>query len=460
MYALFAARQTLTINLKNRFFKILAPAAICWCLFCIQACNKTVIYDKNLLTKDDNLNLAKDTLHLKVTSVFEKPLITSGSAVGVLGSMYDPSFGTTSAGFYAQCQITSSAISFGANPVLDSAVLTLAYNSPSNYGPCTLPVDLSVYELNQDMYLSSTYHSNDAFQVKTPPIGKLQHFIPDFVDSVPVQGGSVGAEIRIKLDTAFGSKILRADANALSSSSSFLSFFKGIYVTTNSTTVGNGMVFLYLPSSLSGITLYYHNDSITYTVPYTLPISGVTVNHFDNSYQGSAVYSAINSPNATNSQQVYVQAGAGVKGKIIISDLDSLARKLGLSHTDSLAYKIAINKAEIIFTETPTGNNYPIPTSLNLFRIDDAGDPQFLEDQGTNTSSGSLVTETVDGVSYNRYHFILTRYLQRLIQGVHTNNGFYLQSTAGSTTSERVVLGNSTTDKNYQISLVVTYTKL
>ncbi|MDB5284168.1 MAG: hypothetical protein JWO06_3243, partial [Bacteroidota bacterium] len=53
-----------------------------------------------------------------------------------------------------------------------------------------------------------------------------------------------------------------------------------------------------------------------------------------------------------------------------------------------------------------------------------------------------------------------TKYFQKLLQGVYNNNGFFVQVPSAGGSSERVVIGNSLTDKNYKVSLVVTYTKL
>ncbi|HRG91144.1 MAG TPA: hypothetical protein PLW44_19105, partial [Chitinophagales bacterium] len=60
----------------------------------------------------------------------------------------------------------------------------------------------------------------------------------------------------------------------------------------------------------------------------------------------------------------------------------------------------------------------------------------------------------------NRYRFNVKRYMQKLLQGVYPNKGFYVEPIAPNTNSERVVLSNSSTDSNYQIKLVVTYTKM
>jgi len=417
-------------------------------LFYLQGCKEPLIKDSNLLTSDDNLNLAKDTLSVKVFSEFEKPLTSSGVSVGLLGSLNDPNFGKTFAGFYSQCKLTSNNIYFGESPVLDSAFLMVKYNGV--YGKFNQPVDVNVFELSQDMSSTTTYKSTDAFSVNFPAIGTLSNFVPKLTDSVVTAFNTLAPHLRIPLTTVFANKILLADTNTLKDNTAFLNLFKGIYLTTSSSTVGNGLLYLLLQSPVSGIRLYYHNstaDSLT----YTLPFSGVTVNHFDNVYTGSPVSVSVSNPNINGEEKMYLQAGAGVKGKIFINNLDSLPAN------------IAINKAELILSQIPqvsSVDTFAPPIVLNMYRIDDAGQTQRLDDDGATGFGGVITSETVNGVAINRYHFNIKRYFQKLIQGVYPNKGFYLETLAPTSNSERVVIANSSTDKNYQITLVVTYTKL
>lgn len=434
--------------MKNKLILIIAPAFIfCWCFFSLQGCKQPLIEDKNLLTSDDNLNLAKDTLDVKVLSEFELPLASNGISNGVLGTISDPNFGNTYAGFYAQCQLTSNNIYFGVAPVLDSAVLTLKYNGI--YGKFDQPVTVSVFELAQSMSDATTYKTNDAFQVNLPAIGTVSGFVPKLTDSIVALNGIIPAHVRVRLDSLFGTKILTADTGTLRDNASFLNLFKGFYVTTSSSHTGNGLAYIDLGSTYSGVTLYYHNSTDD-SLYYSLPVSGVKVNHFDNVYNGTPVYTSVNTPNVNGEQKIYLQAGVGVKGKIFITDLDSLPKN------------IAINKAELIVSQSASDTQYIAPLVLDLYRIDDAGQAQRVDDDVISASGygGVRIAETVNGNIINRYHFNFKKYFQKLLQGVYHNNGFYLQTYLPNSNAERVVIANSPTDKNYQVTLLITYTKL
>ena len=452
---MFYLRLRINALIRNtKLSYIIAPVVLCWCLFYLQGCKDPLIEDNKLLTPDDDLNLAKDTLSVKVFSEFQEPVNSNGVGLGVLGSVSDPNFGNTFAGVYARCLLTTNNVYFGDNPELDSAFLMVQYAGV--YGKFDQPVDISVYELNQDMSDSTAYKTNQSFAVKVPPIGTLNNFVvtkPDgttvFTDSVRTMYGTLAPHLRIPLDHTFArDQLLRADTTTiLKDNASFVNHFKGLYITTSTPTPGNGIAYLNLVSPLSAVILYYHNNT-TDSLSFKFPISGITINHFDNVYTGTPVNTTVTIPNANGNEKFYVQAGAGVKSKIIIPDLDSLPKN------------IAINKAELIITQTDGDTTYPTPLALSLFRIDDAGNEQHFEDESITGYGGVKVVEVVNGVTYYRYRYNIKRYFQKLIRGVYPNHGFYIEAVSPNNNSERVVLSNSSTDKNYQVSLIVTYTKL
>jgi len=107
-----------------------------------------------------------------------------------------------------------------------------------------------------------------------------------------------------------------------------------------------------------------------------------------------------------------------------------------------------------------TDTTYVAPLLLDLFRIDDAGVAQQLEDDGLSHFGGVKVAETVNGEIINRYRFNIKKYFQNLINGTYKNNGFFVQIVGANSNSERVVIANSSSDEKYKVTLVVTYTKL
>jgi len=333
-------------------------------------------------------------------------------------------------------------VSFGPNPILDSVVLSFRYSG--KYGKFDQPVNVVVYQLNQSID-TINYNLNDAFQVKLPPIGQVNGFVPNLTDSAVVLGKKQAPQLRIPLSTSFGNQILLSDSLNLVDNLAFLNLFKGMYVTVSSTN-GNGLVYLDLKSSLSGITLFYRNDNED-SLQLLIPTSGISVNHIDNNYVGSPAQTAINASSALPGVSSYVQGGAGTYARLEIVDLDSLPKN------------IAINKAELILTQS-TDTSYLSPLLLDLLRVSDFDGPVRLEDEGLSHFGGVRQVENVNGISLTRYRFNIKKYFQQLINGTHNNKGFFLKTLTPNTNSERVVIANSLTDPNFKIVLIVTYTKL
>jgi hypothetical protein len=426
----------------NTILKLAPAILLCWCFFSFTGCKDPSIEDNDLLTDDDNLSLDKDTLYFNTRTVRENPLKSNNVATVTLGHIDDPAFGKTATSFYAQCRLSKNNVSFGANPLLDSVVLSLKYSG--KYGKFDQPINLVVYQLNQNID-TLNYNLNDAFQVKLPTIGQLTNYVPNLTDSVVVVGVKKAPQLRIPLTTSFGNQILQSDTLNLVNNTAFLELFKGLYVTVSSNS-GNGLVYLDLKSAISGITLFYRNDTED-SLQLFIPTSGISVNHIDNNYTGSPAQSALSTTTAQPGVNSFVQGGAGTYARLEIVDLDSFPKN------------IAINKAELILTQS-TDTSYLAPLLLDLFRVSDFDGPVSLEDEGLSHYGGVRQVENVNGVSLTRYRFNIKKYFQKLINGTHNNKGFFLKTLTPNTNSERVVIANSLTDPNFKIVLIVTYTKL
>jgi hypothetical protein len=217
-------------------------------------------------------------------------------------------------------------------------------------------------------------------------------------------------------------------------------------------------MYINLLSSSSGINFYYHYNYLGVAQPsdFELTFAGVVVNHYDYTNHATAVASALQNP--LTAQKVYLEAGSAAQGKITFK-LDSLLK----------SGTIGINKAELVLSQSIGGTDtqFTAPITLNLLRIDDAGVGQPVDDVSLSDYGGVLTLETASpGLNIYRYRFNITRYFQRLVQGIYTNNGLYLTVVNGNQVADRVVIANPSVpstpvvNKNYKISLSVTYTKL
>lgn len=431
-----------------RFCQIaFAVTLVCY----LSSCKDPAIADKSNTLGFDPINLEHlDTGSVYINTLAEVPLQSSAVSTGVLGSMKDPIFGPTYAGFYAQCLLSSSGVVFNSSPVVDSVVLYLPFISDSSkYGPCKQPIDVQVYEVSQYMDPTAIYHQNDAFSVYSQPIGQLNNYVPDLIDSTFAWHNTQAPQIIVRLSNSFGQKLLNADSISLSSSTDFINYLKGIYVTTNTANPpADGISYLNLQSGR--ISLYYHN-STTDTLRFDFPISAysTTVNHFDHRYNGTTVNTAINAGVSTTTQTAaYIQSGAGTKLKIRIPVLSSLPEKIG------------VTKAELILpVDVSDTANYPLPANPVLYRLDDTLGTFSLNSYNL-SGVGHLVTRQDDaGNSYYCYVFNLTEFVQRIQNGYYGNYGFYVQYSY-TVRADRVKIFNDPTQATRQCKLKITYTKL
>ena len=103
---------------------------------------------------DDKLEVRyTDTSSLVSYSVIEDSVKTDEMSINLLGSMYDPVFGKTTASFATQLRMANAGVDFGVNPQVDSLVLSLVY--VSYYGDLLTQQTLHIYELDEDIFIDS-----------------------------------------------------------------------------------------------------------------------------------------------------------------------------------------------------------------------------------------------------------------------------------------------------------------
>ena len=379
----------------KKYLVRLCQIAVAVLLVChLDSCKDPAITDRDNSVGLPAIGLEHlDTSTIILSTVADLQLQGSAVSVGTLGSMDDPNFGKTFAGFYAQCLLSSNGAFFESGTVVDSVILYLPYVSDSSkYGPCTSPVDILVYEVSQYIDPTIVYHSNDVFNVYGQTIGRINGYKPDLKDSTVVLGVNAAPQISVRLSNAFAQKLLSADSTSLSSSNDFINYMKGIYVTTNSATVGNGVTYIQLQSSK--ISMYYHNSTST-GLQFDFPITSYssTVNHIDHQY-ATPVRAALN--NATNNAAAYIQAASGTRIKMRVPTLSNLPKNIG------------ITKAELILpVDVSDTARYPLPNFVTLYRIDDTLALQVLNSYNL-SGTGSLQTRTENGINYYAYVFNLT----------------------------------------------------
>lgn len=438
------------------FIELMRKVKLLSAIFFISGLTIISCKKKGELTPDfDNgdLNVVfTDTFTLNTTVFREDSLRTDISSLNLLGIYHDPIFGLASASFYSQITLRNLNVDFGTTDVtdIDSLVLELPYAEDGIYGNAQSPLTVTVYEVTSDFPTEEEIYSNTILNHSLTPIA-TKTFVPNITDSISVNGETKPPQLRINLDVGtFGEKIIsRSGQDELSNDASFKQYIKGLYITVsedvNNASINSGegaIVYLNTNSSFAGLTMYY-SDSLTYS--FLLNSESIKYNTFDHNYSGTTIEEAL-SGTSTDSTLVYVQAMAGVKTKIELPSVESLA-ELGL---------IAVNEARLVIpVENNSGTTYAPIAKMAIVGIDENGESVFVIDyaEGEDHVGGSLDETT------NEYTFNITRHVHDLVYNNTANFGLYLVSSGSSISANRSVITSAMhpTDK---MKLEITYSKL
>lgn len=366
-----------------------------------------------LLPDSDTLHLStNDTSTVVAYSMVQDSIRTDETTTNFIGSLQDPVFGNTTAGFYAQLRLSAEAPDFGTNPVLDSAVMIFTY--AGIYGDTNAVQNLKVYEISQDLDPDTSYYSIDRASTYPNLLADF-NFVPNPIDSVLIDSVKLGPQLRVNLSNItkyWGNKILYAPEDALSSNASFLTYMKGLHFETTPRSSGGALIALSPTASTSKLILYFHNDTED-SLQFNLLINAKcarfnTFNH--NNYIGAEPTlrnQIVNNDTALGREKLYLQGLGGVKIRFRLPHILNY-RNVG---------KIALNSAVLYLKNFESDTTLKPPSSLTLMVVDSAGKIGFLIDEEEGT--------TYFGGTYNKstrtYEFRITRHLQRILNGTETN---------------------------------------
>jgi len=178
-----------------------------------------------------------------------------------IGAINDPVFGYTKASFATQLVPETFGHEFGTNPVLDSIVLQLLYSGA--YGDTNTMLTLHTYEMDTTINRDSVFYSNIDF--RTFDINYSDYtFMPRPNDSVVFKEDTMAPMIRINLSNlnpALGEKLLNPTDGAMEDAESFISYFKGLYITCEDVSSTGTLAYFDLTLAQSKMTIYYSNGS-------------------------------------------------------------------------------------------------------------------------------------------------------------------------------------------------------
>jgi hypothetical protein len=443
-----------------------------------------------------------DTTTVTSRTVTDIPTATYSAGAGMqrypLGYMVDPVFGKSTASIAMAVNLPSAtAYSFGTAPVIDSVVLVMPYQRTSTttaantvilnnefYGDSTAVYSVNVNQLTTNLSTQSTWLSNrtyasgdlmGTFTGAIKPNTKVS--IIDIVTGAADSVRSARPQMRIRLNPELvRSKIVAQDSLNKNTNIKFNELFKGLKVTATSATKTGGIMFLDFSTDSSNVEIYYKRRGATAAARDTV-VARFPILTTVNAVAASIVHDHTNTPVATQLatpgeyQTTYLQSLGGTRNKISFPYLKDLVAKMGS--------KIVINKAELVVDISDPADTIPFktPPRLALYRNDIAEQRQQIADNNpysSSNTSGDIRTATSQipfGGYYNAtkksYTFVVTNYIQDIIDGKTVDYGTYLSTTPYSefnlfpfpTTASRAVIGSFNNTANRKIRLNIYYVK-
>ncbi len=435
----------------------------------MNSCNDPSPIGAELLEEDqvdvfftDTITLVASTVQEDSLLVFDpNPSVSYGNFI--FGDYVDPLFGNTVASIYAQLVPSFDEPNFEA-ATLDSVILNLQYDTTATYGNIDDdPFGIGIYRITEMIDKESNYFSNQTFMVDdVMPLAEISNFTPmaSFEDTIKgiidytfdSAGDTLNLPptLRIPLPNSLGQEFINYDTSSFTSNSNFVEQFSGIFVKPLNTTPGL-LSFDISSVSVSGLTVYYRQD--TTKSQYNLDFSNrfVQMNNFKHDYSGAIVDDFFD--NTTEGDSIlFIQAMSGPNVKI------------ELPYTEAFQ-DVVINKAELEFTVAELVEDQPaVYTPMETMIAADIGPDGefvFVSDvlAGGSNFGGLLQDEVGDqGENIQQFRMNLSAHFQEVVEE-RRDNVIFLRAFPKQEQSSRVVIYGPGHSK-YPMKLRITYTKL
>jgi len=387
-----------------------------------------------------------DTFELVTYTIEEDSIITDNASNVVLGSYNDPKFGTFDAHFYTQFRLEGFNPEFGdVNTIqIDSFVLALKY--VGYYGDLS-PQQFEVYEMNEPIYLDSTYYSFTTIATKPTNLvapGKGLIYPKPLTKTVIGTGtdtDTLESQLRIPLDTNKAWSIINEAASGngtFSSNENFLNYFKGICVKTNNglQASGVGAAFYFdITNAASKATIYFKLAGVAKKYDLLINASSADFTHVDIENAGKPIAQVLQD-STKGATEFYAQA---FKHRAIVK----------IKNIDDLPKNVIIHRADLILpVQFQTGNRYKPGSSVSA--------ATKLKVSDNNYTNLGILGEFSEA---NKYFKVDARkYVQALVNNDVENFGVVISPRFFINSSERIVFNGKNTTNKSKPKLILTYT--
>ncbi len=425
---------------KKLFFSIILIIIVF-----ITSCNEKYNIGGKIIPANNLANVEiTDTVKVIMYTDSIKHLRTDGALNLLVGKYSDPTFGTTEASFITQVQSLTQP-DWGDSAIFDSVCISFALADDYYYGTKEAAPDLSVYEIKDSLKVQKYY--SDADPSKYTDYNLLGTGVcRKFVSSDSIDLNIAG--YRLRLDDAFGKKLIDNASFYFNINTPFYDKFGGFYVkSNNSSGIYKFRTDVTSKSKNFGLIIYYHFPSDSKSLSFVLPVTlkSNRFNMFTHNYTGTPFVSEMNATSSP-AQYVYLQGMAGTKIRVTFPGLRNFNKK------------VIINKAVLVLKNAPTnvlGIYSPIDKiwflGNNLINYNTVYFNDFLSNS---SYSGFEIAE-------GEYKINITRIVQNYINSYYKdkNVGLYLDLTNSINNFKRTIITNGINSGNPS-KLVITYTNI
>lgn len=376
----------------------------------------------------DGVNTFDTSLSVQAfNSIFDQPqdsIYSFASEDHILGNINnDPFFGKSDATIFLQLKPESYPFTFISGVkkdslYIDSVVMVLGWTG--NYGDTTIRQRVNVYEMDQanQFRADSVYLLREKSFTYSNFLGSKDFYPSELDDSVKSFQDTTTGQLRIRLNSAFGARLLNYDStNAYKTDSAFNTYVRGFAIEPQ---IGQGnalMSFAIQDNPKTKLAIYYRytkggQDDTTVTYFGFNTNTSAHHNYIHRDFSGSPLAAASATPG--EDQLVYLINTPGSYATVKIPGLRTLSNRV-------------INRAELIVEEVydPSDNLFTPPEGLMLDVYDSSLSGykftpfDFAPD---NTGNGAIAygvfgKKTVDasGNPIKQWNFVVTRYVQNVL---------------------------------------------
>lgn len=376
----------------------------------LNGCKEDTVIKAGITPGDNSFGTVSvgDTMTMITKTFFIDTLNTSAKITGLpvvqaLGTVVDPFFGITNAGIYFQVLPTVNDFAFSSGTyVIDSAVLILPYSGVS-WGNRSAPVaqKFKVYRMTEGLDVNTAYYSNQSKQTGDL-LGEATVDMLFTITDTPtvIDKKAAYKHIRIPLSSSFVNDVQsRIGTSTFSTDANFLDYFKGFYVTPDSTAniSANANLLPYIlmdggtDYSRAAVAFYFHENggSETKTAFFNfVRDKTANFNRITRRYTGFPAQSFIDRYTATQNIS---------DDTLILQNEPGACIDIRIPHIGSLP-KSSIIKAELVFTKISTGyaaDSLQTPNRLTVTGVDENGLAYTIRD--FQASDANAAVSYVDG---------------------------------------------------------------